>query len=77
MTHKLSMSQTPRLCDAMWSYSEQHGSKFVKGVVETLCYEDGDSGRDLHKRFQQGDTMICILNHPAVQKASQPLMTIQ
>ena len=36
----------PRLCDAMWSHSEQQGSKFIKGVVETLCYEEGDSGRD-------------------------------
>jgi hypothetical protein len=30
----------------MWSHSEQQGSKFIKGVVETLCYEEGDSGRD-------------------------------
>ena len=36
----------PRLCDAMWSHSEQQGSKFIKGIVETLCYEEGDSGRD-------------------------------
>lgn len=35
------------LCDAMWSHSEQQGSKFIKGVVETLCYEEGDSGRHI------------------------------
>ena len=39
-----------RLCDAMWNHSEQHGSKFLEGVVETLCYDESDSGRDSNAR---------------------------
>ncbi|CAK9048519.1 unnamed protein product [Durusdinium trenchii] len=45
------------LCDAMWSYSEQHGSNFVKGTVENLCYEDGDSERHIRGVVVDGQKM--------------------
>ncbi|CAJ1329330.1 unnamed protein product, partial [Effrenium voratum] len=45
------------LCDAMWSYSEQQGSKLVKGVVEKLCYADREGERTISGVIVDGELL--------------------